>query len=112
MENLSFPANPSDDWLMGIISTYLDDRGHEGDRAHNACVIVGFTGELSSWKRFEAEWPLVLARHGLSYLQMKEHASDPEAMRCPEPKAEGAEAPDATAQLVRHWRHFVYCSNQ
>lgn len=72
---------------MGMITAYLDDSGHEGDRIHNACVIASFIGELSSWRRLESEWPLVLARYGLSYLHMKEHASDPEVMRCPDERS-------------------------
>jgi hypothetical protein len=81
MRDLSFFVRPPEDGLMGMITAYMDDSGHERDPTHNACLIGGFVGDMNGWGRLERYWPVILKEYGLSQLHMKDHAGNKLLMR-------------------------------
>lgn len=85
MRDLSFFVSPPEDGLMGMITAYMDDSGHESDQSHNACVIGGFVGDMAGWDRLERSWPVALSRYGLHYIHMKEHGANRDLMRSSKP---------------------------
>lgn len=96
MRDLSFFAHPPEDALMGMITAYMDDSGHESDQSHNACVVAGFVGDMAGWNRLERDWPLILRNYGLTHLHMKEHAAHTSLMASSNPEG----VPDVLNNLL------------
>ena len=56
---------------MAIIKGWFDDSRREG-----VWAVGGYAGADHRWEYFDERWPLVLAKHDVPYLHMKE-AGDP-----------------------------------
>jgi hypothetical protein len=55
---------------LATFTGYLDESGtHEGSPV---TVVAGYASSVRHWQEFEAEWPGVLTRHGLTVLHTKE----------------------------------------
>src|SRR5271165_2890920 len=55
---------------LATFTAYLDESGtHEGS---SATVVAGYASSVRRWREFEADWPSLLTRHGLSALHTKE----------------------------------------
>jgi hypothetical protein len=57
---------------MAVISAsgYFDDSRTDG----KVCTVAGLVGSPVQWEQFESRWTLVLDRHGVPYVHMKEMA--------------------------------------
>jgi hypothetical protein len=55
--------------IMAVITGYFDD-SRSGEK--ELWTIAGYVGDDDCWKRFEAEWPKVLVKHGVPWLHMKD----------------------------------------
>jgi hypothetical protein len=56
---------------MVVVKGYADDTRQDG----RSWVVTGYAANTLQWEFFEAEWPKMLARHGLPYVHMREMAS-------------------------------------
>lgn len=64
----TLPPRPSS---LAVIKGWFDDSRREG-----VCALGGYAGADHRWEHFDLNWPIVLAKHGVPYLHMKE-AHDP-----------------------------------
>jgi hypothetical protein len=62
---------------MAMLKGYADD-----SRPNNRIWAVGgYAGHDLQWEKFEADWPKMLAKHGVPYFHMRE-MGDPNGVYC------------------------------
>jgi hypothetical protein len=75
LSELSIFNLPPRNRIMAVIKGYFDDSRSNKDDGHsnrNIWTLAGYAGNDDQWRRFETEWPKLMADHGVPWFHMKE----------------------------------------
>jgi len=60
----------ADGTILMALKSYFDASGKEKDAL---LTLAGFAADDDTWREIEAQWDILLEKHGISYIHMREH---------------------------------------